>query len=144
MEYEQIWYSIPGFLAYEININTMQVRSNKHPNKMTHHIMKVDSGKVTIVDDYGDPKRMKVIDLFNLTFTPGEDAKPVPRATNSVWMGSMSKVNRNYDSNIDLLGGTFKETSQEKDKNQEVAFSGFLDYVKQEEPKTKPFIINPK
>ena len=22
MEYEQIWYSIPGFLAYEININT--------------------------------------------------------------------------------------------------------------------------
>lgn len=93
-DYTANWYTIPGFTAYEINVHDRRVRSNKHFNKQSHHIMKVyDDDKVRIVDDFGKPKRVTVDDLYELTFNSGH--KLNPRGDYYVYKGGMIKGLRN-------------------------------------------------
>lgn len=88
------WYTIPGFTSYEININSREVRSNKHFNKDSHHIMKVsDEGTVRIVDDFGKPTKISVSKLYNITFKSGK--KLNPREDNAVYLSGMLKGCRN-------------------------------------------------
>lgn len=88
------WYTIPGFTSYEINIHTNMVRSNKHFVRDSHHIMKVsESGTVRIVDDFGKPRRMKLTDLYDITFKSGK--KSNPREDNAVYLSGMLKGCRN-------------------------------------------------
>lgn len=85
------WYSIPGFSSYDINYNTGEIRSCKHFNT-GFHIMKVTNDKVTLVDDKGNSKRMKVKDLYNITFNMGN--KLEPRGEYDMYCGGMKRVNR--------------------------------------------------
>lgn len=85
------WYKIPGFGSYDINYYDKTVRSCKHFN-IGFHIMKETNGKVTIVDDYGNSKRMSVEDLYNLTFNSG--VKLEPRGEYDMYCGGMQRVNR--------------------------------------------------
>lgn len=93
------WFIIPGFRSYEINIDTKQIRSNKHFNLDLHHIMNVKYGKVTITDDYGLSRNMKVDDLYILTFNMGN--KLEFRADNWYHTGGMKRINRNFDIKMD-------------------------------------------
>lgn len=144
---EYIWFIIPGYSSYDMNIYTGKVRSHKHPNKMTHHIMKEnDDGEVTLVDDYGKSKRISVLKLYNMTFNSGLERQP--RMGDELRLGHMRKVNRKYDSNVDILNGTYIPLEEKKDPRDQIAFSGFLDAIspttEETKPTTKPFIINPK
>lgn len=140
------WYIIPGYSSYDMNIYTGKVRSHKHPNKMTHHIMKEnDDGEVTLVDDYGKSKRISALKLYNMTFNSG--LKKQPRMGNELRLGHMRKVNRNYDGNVDILNGTYIPLEEKKDPKEQVVLSGFLDAISPntgERSMTKPFNINPK
>lgn len=96
------WFIIPGFSFYEININTREVRSNKHYKNDSHHIMKgskTRGGSTVIVDDYGIPRRVLVDYLYDLTFNSGH--KLQFRA--DVWQptGGMLKFNRNQSVGMD-------------------------------------------
>lgn len=87
------WYVIPGFSAYEINIHDKHVRSNKHFNKMSHHIMKVKSNTVRIVDDFGVSRRVDLDYLYDITFNSGNKLRP--RGDNEVYKSGMLKGARN-------------------------------------------------
>lgn len=100
LNYEAKWYTIPGFTSYDININTREVRSNKHFNRDSHHIMKVsDSGKVTIVDDRGKPTRISVDNLYTITFKSGYRLNP--RGDHDIYKSGMVKGMRNV-STVDM------------------------------------------
>lgn len=91
-----IWFIIPGFSFYDINVNTKEVRSNKHWKSDSHHIMKeYDDGCVVIVDDYGESRRMDVDELYDLTFN--SDHKLRFRANSWQSTGGMLKFNRNRE-----------------------------------------------
>lgn len=85
------WYKIPGFASYDINYNTMEIRSCKHFNT-GFHIMKVTNGKVTLVDDKGNPQRILVTDVFNITFNMGN--KLEPRGEYDMYCSGMQRINR--------------------------------------------------
>lgn len=87
-----IWYKIPGFASYDINYQTGEVRSCKHFNT-GFHIMKQDKKKrVTIVDDYGNPQKISIDDIFELTFNSGNALEP--RGEWDMYCGGMQRVNR--------------------------------------------------
>lgn len=86
------WYTIPGFSSYDINIHNKSIRSNKHFNS-GHHIMKVKSNKVTIVDDFGKPQRIDIDNLYNITFNSGKKLRP--RGDNDYYKSGMIKGARN-------------------------------------------------
>lgn len=86
------WYSIPGFVSYEINYYTGEIRSCKHFN-CGFHIMTVSkTGRVKITDDAGVSRSMKVADLYDLTFKSGN--KLMPRRDNEIYCGGMRRVNQ--------------------------------------------------
>lgn len=104
------WYRIPGFECYDINKHTRQVRSSKHYKRDKFHIMKVRSGKITIVNDYGVPTTISVDDLYDITFGGENPLNPV--GDNEYWANTMSKTCRNLKSNIDILGGVYESIDQ--------------------------------
>ena len=97
------WYKIPGYSSYDINYYTREVRSCKHFNS-GFHIMSVRSGAVRVVDDYGNPRSIKVADLYNLTFNSGN--KLEPRGEYEMYCSGMVRANRRKDKN--LKPGTFE------------------------------------
>lgn len=110
------WYMIPGFRCYEINIDTLDVRSLKHYKSDPFHIMKVDehSGNVRIVDDYGKPTRISPEELYDITFNRGYELKP--RGSEEIWKGGMSKVARNMNGNINILTGNISPIAQPREE----------------------------
>ncbi len=93
------WFTIPGFRFYEINIDTKEIRSNKHYNADRYHIMKETGGKVTLTDDYGKSRRVIVQELFADTFYRGN---PLEFRANSWYStGAMRRVNRNAEIAMD-------------------------------------------
>lgn len=103
------WFVIPGFSWYDINRDTLEVRSHKHYKSDAFHIMKVKNGKVRIVDDYGQSRTMKVQYLYDLTFNSGNKTQIAP--DNISRAGGMFKVNRNMESNINILSGEYNPSS---------------------------------
>lgn len=86
------WYKIPGFISYDINPYTLEVRSCKHFNT-GFHIMKQDSkGRVTIVDNQGNPRKMSVSELYNITFSMGNPLEP--RGEGDMYCSGMKRINR--------------------------------------------------
>lgn len=85
------WYKIPGFSSYDINYNTLEIRSCKHFNT-GFHIMKVTSGKVNLVDDKGNSQRITVSDVFNRTFNMGYPLEP--RGEYDMYCSGMQRINR--------------------------------------------------
>lgn len=90
----QNWYMIPGFTSYNINYYTREVRSCKHFN-CGFHIMTKKEGKVTLTDDSGKSRRVKVDYLYDLTFNSGNELKP--RGDYEMWCGGMRKENRSLE-----------------------------------------------
>lgn len=107
MLYDTNWFIIPGFSWYDINKETGQIRSHKHYKSDAFHIMSINKkdGRVTLVDDYGVTKKKKPTDLYNLTFNSDNPLMPAPENVRRA--GGMFKVNRNMDSNINILNGTY-------------------------------------
>ena len=101
------WYVIPTFSSYDINSATKEVRSHKHFNKDAFHIMKVTNGCVILTDDYGKSRRMKVDDLYEMTMFNTESFADALYERTGVYKGGMKKINRRYDSNIDILSGNY-------------------------------------
>lgn len=86
------WYKIPGFISYDINPHTMQIRSCKHFNT-GFHIMKEDkSGRVGIVDDYGNTKKLTPLEIYNITFNSGKPLEP--RGEYDMYCSGMKRINR--------------------------------------------------
>lgn len=107
------WYTIPGFRSYEISSHTRLIRSLKHYKKDCFHIMKVSkAGTVQVTDDYGVSRRMRVDDLYDITFNQGNELKP--RGDRDVWKGGMIKANRSMIADVDILGGTQNPTKNVK------------------------------
>lgn len=131
------WFQIPGFMSYDININTRQVRSHKHPyGNMRYHIMKVyDDGTVRLVDDYGKRKSVSPSFLYDQTFN--SDNELVNR-DNELWLGAMNPLSKRQSSNIDIINGTYKPLPEKK---QEYVTIDFTKYSNKKT--TKPFTINP-
>lgn len=94
------WYEIYGYRFYDINIYTKEIRSHKHFKADPFHTMKVTNGSVTLTDDYGKSKRVKVDDLYIQTFNMGNKLHPV--GEQEVSMGGMSVINRNFNINMDF------------------------------------------
>lgn len=104
------WFIIPGFRGYDININTKEIRSNKHFNKDPHHIMKVSkSNTVCVTDDYGKSRRVDVDDLYIETFNKGK--KLEYRADNWSHMGGMQRLGRTFDIKMDFSKYVEKQPS---------------------------------
>lgn len=99
VSYKPNWYTIPGFTSYDINIDTKEVRSHKHFNLDSHHIMKVTNGRVNIVDDRGKPTKISVDKLYQLTFYSGNELNP--RGDYDVYKSGMVKGMRNV-STVDM------------------------------------------
>lgn len=112
MMYNTEWYVVPGFSWYDININTKEIRSHKHYKSDAFHIMKNNNGRVRIVDDYGQSRSMKVKYLYDLTFNSSKELQPA--SENVSRAGGMFKVNRNMDSNVDILNGGYIPIEQPK------------------------------
>lgn len=91
------WFIIPGFSFYEINIDTKEVRSNKHWKSDSHHIIKASSEnsryKFVLTDDYGKKQTKNAEELYELTFNSGHKLQFRPELWQS--MGGMTKFNRN-------------------------------------------------
>lgn len=153
------WYTIPDFTSYEININDKRIRSLKHYRKDCFHIMKVNErdGTVRIVDDTGKLIRVTPEALYELTFNSGK--KLMPREDNAVYKSGMVKGMRKMKSNIDVLNGIVEHLPSEPEEfyiydfyknciiedNDKSTKDVVPDYMKIfEQPKIKPFIINPK
>lgn len=151
------WYTIPGFTSYEINIYTKDIRSLKHYKKDCFHIMKVyDDGNVRIVDDTGKPTRISPEEAYDLTFNSGYEL--VPREDGAVYKSGMVKGMRKMKSNVDVINGTVENLPIKPEKFQIYDFyenytiddsddeeTVIPDYMKLfEQPKIKPFVINPK
>lgn len=151
------WYTIPGFTSYEINIHTRKVRSLKHYKKDCFHIMKATKhGIVQIVDDTGKPIRISQDELYNLTFNSGY--KLMPREDGAVYKSGMVKGMRKMKSNVDIINGTAEQLPSrpenfymydfyenyiiEDNKEEENVVPDYMKLL--EQPKIKPFIINPK
>ena len=131
------WYQIPDFMSYDININTKQVRSHKHPyGNMRYHIMKIyDDGKVRLVDDYGKRKSVTPNWLYDHTFNSGNE---LVCRDNELWLGGMNRLAKKQTSNINIIQGTYQPLPIKK---QEYVT---IDFTKYSNKKTvKPFIINP-
>lgn len=108
------WYMIPGFSWYDINKENGQIRSHKHYKSDAFHIMTVSKdGRVTLVDDYGKTVKRKPKDLYDLTFNSDNEPKLVPMDVARA--GGMNKVNRNMESNVDILNGTYTPLSTNED-----------------------------
>lgn len=151
------WYTIPGFTSYEINIHTRKVRSLKHYKKDCFHIMKASKlGIVQIVDDTGKPTRISQDELYELTFNSGY--KLMPREDGAVYKSGMVKGMRKMKSNVDVVNGTvenlpiksenfyvydfYENYTVEEDEEIETVVPDYMKLF--EQPKIKPFIINPK
>lgn len=86
------WYKIPGFASYDINFYTKEVRSCKHYNTGFHIMKQSNTGAVTVVDDYGNRKYIKVDELYDITFNQGNTLEP--RGEYDMYCGGMQRVNR--------------------------------------------------
>lgn len=108
------WYEIYGYRFYDINIYTKAVRSHKHFKADPFHYMKQTAGYVTITDDYGKSKRVKVDDLYIQTFNMGHPIHPT--GENALCAGGMLKVNRNFNISMDfsMYGTNPQQTKPEK------------------------------
>ena len=141
MEYQ--WYMIPGFECYEINIHTREIRSLKHPHgRMCFHIMKKstegDNAIVTLVDDYGVPTKKTRREYYDITFNQGHKLRG--RGDNERWLNGMSKVCRNYKSNVNILEGTYEPVATPSTFT--LNFESNEPIRVNEPKKVKPFIYN--
>lgn len=92
------WYKIPGFASYDINYATKEIRSCKHFNS-GFHIMKVSkSGTVRLVDDYGNPKNIRVDEVIDIAFNQGH--KLEPRGEYEMYCGGMQRINRRKEGQV--------------------------------------------
>jgi hypothetical protein len=119
--------------------------------------MKVyDDGNVRIVDDTGKPTRISPEEAYDLTFNSGYEL--VPREDGAVYKSGMVKGMRKMKSNVDVINGTVENLPIKPEKFQiydfyenytiddsDVEETVIPDYMKLfEQPKIKPFVINPK
>lgn len=133
---DYVWYVIPGYCSYEINIETQEVRSNKHFRADSHHIMKVyDDGTVRITDDFGVRRSITPEELYDITFNQGYELKP--RAGEDVYCGGMAKVNRNMIGNLNILDGTYYAIEEPKVEYADYPIITTISLI-------KPFKINPQ
>lgn len=133
------WYRIPTFECYDINVHDKRVRSSKHYKKDSFHIMQVINGKVTIVSDTGKPTRIKVDDLYELTFHSKYPLHPV--GDYEFWVNTMNKTCRKLSSNVDIVNGTYTPIYAEPKSEFVLDFSKI---VSSEPKRYKPFEINTK
>lgn len=94
------WYEIYGYRFYDINIYTKEIRSHKHFNADPYHYMKQKNGYVTITDDYGKSRRVKVNDLYIQTFNMGHQIHPTD--SSAICAGGMCSINRNFNISMDF------------------------------------------
>lgn len=116
------WYIIPTFSSYDINSVTRQIRSHKHFNKGQFHIMQVRNGSVIVTDDFGISRRMKVDDLYEMTMF-NTNQHDTLQERYGIYTGGMKKINRRYDSNINIITGEYSPIEEKQNGSVILDFS---------------------
>lgn len=94
------WYHIPGYNGYDINKNTMKIRSFKNYKKDPYHIMTVDKyGKVTVSNDVKGRTHITPQALYDLTFNSGAKLEP---ALDGIYMSGRQRMSKEQGYEIQM------------------------------------------
>ena len=98
---DPIWYRIPDYTGYEINVETMQIRSFKNHKADPYHIMTPNkTGAATLYKDDGNRVTRKPSYFYDITFNG--DKPPTPAPTYGIQLGSRRKLSKSQSQPIQM------------------------------------------